>query len=180
MTYRLTQDANGGPVLETGRLCLRAPRAGDFDAYATYYAQDRSRFTGGPLDRPTAWRAFAAQLGHWQLRGYGLWTLTLKDTPDAIGHVGFWNPEGWLEREVGWSLYPGHEGNGFAFEAAMAARTYAYTDLGWGALISVIAPGNDRSVALAVRMGATFEREWVTPSGKPALIYRHPGLEVTA
>ncbi|WP_137109541.1 GNAT family N-acetyltransferase [Rhodobacter sp. SY28-1] len=162
------------PVLRTERLVLRAPRPDDFDAYATYYAEDRSRFTGGPLDRPTAWRAFAAQIGHWHLRGYGLWTVT-DATEAPVGHVGFWNPEGWLEREIGWALYPGHEGKGYAYEAAMAARTHAYTVLGWGPLTSVIAPGNDRSIALAVRMGATFERDWVSPSGKPALIYRHPG-----
>jgi RimJ/RimL family protein N-acetyltransferase len=173
----LTHPAAPAPVLETERLILRLPEAKDFEAYATYYAEDRSCFTGGPLDRPTAWRAFAAQLGHWQLRGYGLWTVTEKGIDAAIGHVGFWNPEGWLEREIGWVLYPGHEGRGYANEAAMAARTHAYRDLGWGALMSVIAPGNDRSIALAVRMGASLEREWVSPAGKPALIYRHPGPE---
>lgn len=162
------------PVLRTERLVLRAPRAGDFDAYATYYCEERSRFTGGPLDRPTAWRTFAALIGHWHLRGYGLWIVT-DAAGAAIGHVGFWNPEGWLEREIGWALYPGYEGKGFACEAAMAARNYAYDTLGWGPLTSVIAPGNERSIALAVRMGASFEKEWISPSGKPALIYRHPG-----
>lgn len=180
MTYRLAQDDTGFPVLWTERLCLRLPQARDFDAYADYYAEDRSRFTGGPLDRPTAWRAYAAQIGHWHLRGYGLWTLTERDADTPIGHVGFWNPEGWPEREIGWVLYPGQEGRGLACEAAMAARDYAYRTLGWGALISVIAPGNDRSIALARRMGAGFEREWLSPSGKPALIFRHPALEVCA
>lgn len=174
MTYALAQNGNGFPVLWTERLCLRLPEAQDFDAFATYFAEDRSRFTGGPLDRATAWRAFAAQIGHWHLRGYGLWTVTDRAGGPAIGHVGFWNPEGWLEREIGWVLYPGHEGRGLAYEAAMAARDHAYGTLGWGALISVIAPGNDRSIALARRMGATFEREWLSPSGKPALIFRHP------
>ena len=171
----------GIPELQTERLRLRAPGPQDFDAYATYFAEPRSRYTGGPLDRATAWRGFAAQIGHWHLRGYGLWPLTLRDSDAAIGHVGFWTPEGRLEREIGWVLYPGHEGQGLAYEAAMTARAYAYGSLGWGALISVIAPENARSIALACRMGAVFERDWIAPSGKAAVIYRHPApAEVAA
>lgn len=168
------------PSLETDRLILRAPEAGDFEAFAAFYASDRSSGVGGPLDRAAAWRAFATDFGHWDLRGYGLWSVVEKAGGGLAGRVGFWNPEGWLEREIGWTMYDGFEGKGLAREAALAARRFAYDTLGWGALTSVIAPDNVRSIALAERLGAWFERDWTTPSGKPAVIYRHPGPEAAA
>ena len=163
------------PVLTTDRLTLRAPQPADFEAFAAFYASDRSRGAGGPLDRPAAWRGFAAEIGHWVIHGYGNWIVEVTETGKAVGQVGFWNPEGWSEVEIGWTMYQGSEGKGYAFEAAMAARAYAYDALGWGPLTSVIAPGNTRSEALAARLGARPERDWTSPSGKPAVIWRHPG-----
>lgn len=168
------------PTLATERLVLRGPEPGDFEPFAAYFADARSWGTGGPLDRAQAWRAFASQIGHWHLRGYGLWTVVERATGAIAGQVGFWNPEGWLEREIGWTMYPGFEGRGYAYEAAMTARDHAYRTLGWGPLTSVIAPGNDRSIRLAERMGARLERDWTTPNGKAALIYRHPAPEPSA
>lgn len=168
------------PVLTTERLTLRAPRRDDFDAFAAFYASDRSRGSGGPLDRPTAWRGFAAEIGHWVLHGYGNWIVEVTDSGAAVGTVGFWNPEGWSEVEIGWAMFEGSEGKGYAFEAAERARAHAYDTLGWGPLTSVIAPGNTRSEALAARLGAAPERDWISPSGKPAVIWRHPGREALA
>lgn len=165
------------PVLETDRLILRGPEARDFDAFAAFYAEERSWGVGGPLDRAAAWRAFATDIGHWALRGYGLWSVEEKSSGAQVGRVGFWNPEGWLETEIGWSMFPGFEGKGYAYEAALKARAYGYDTLGWGPLTSVIAPGNERSIALAERLGAHLEQTWVSPSGKDALIYRHPASE---
>lgn len=168
------------PVLTTGRLTLRAPRAADFDAFADFYGSERSWGSGGPLDRPLAWRGFAAEIGHWVLHGYGNWIVEVTGTGEAVGTVGFWNPEGWSEVEIGWAMFEGAEGKGYAFEAASTARHFAYDSLGWGPLTSVIAPGNTRSEALATRLGAAPERDWVSPSGKPAVIWRHPGREALA
>lgn len=165
------------PSLATERLTLRAPAPEDFDAFAALYASERSTGIGGPLDRPDAWRAFAAEIGHWVMRGYGFWTVDVTETGETVGQVGFWNPEGWSEVEIGWAMYDGAEGKGYAHEAARAARAHAYDAWGWGPLISVIAPGNTRSEALATRLGATPERDWVSPSGRPAVIWRHPGQE---
>jgi RimJ/RimL family protein N-acetyltransferase len=163
------------PVLTTERLILRAPEARDFDAFARFFGSERSHHTGGPLDRALAWRAFAAELGHWLLKGYGLFQLIERETGANAGRAGFWNPEGWQEVELGWALYDGFEGRGLAHEAALRLRRYAYDSLGWGPLSSVIAPANTRSIALAERLGAQREADWTSPSGKPALIYRHPG-----
>lgn len=168
------------PSLATERLVLRAPAPEDFDAFAAFYASERAQFVGGPLERPAAWRAFAAEIGHWVMRGYGMWLVDVIETGETVGQVGFWHPEGWPEVEIGWSMFEGAEGKGYAAEAALAVRDHAYNTLGWGPLISVIAPGNTRSEALATRLGAAPEADWVTPSGHPCVLWRHPGKEALA
>ena len=168
------------PTLATERLTLRAQRPADFDAYAAFYGSERSWGMGGPLDRPQAWRAFATELGHWQMRGYGFWAVDVTETGETVGQVGFWHPEGWSEVEIGWAMFEGSEGKGYAFEAATRLRGHAYDTLGWGPLTSVIVPGNTRSEALARRLGAAPERDWLSPSGRTAVIWRHPGREALA
>lgn len=172
------------PTLKTKRLILRGPEARDFDNVAEFFAdKERSWGFGGPLDRNQAWRWFASMIGHWVLHGYGFWTVETHDD-QPVGFVGLWYPEGWPEPELGWVMFAGSEGKGFAREAAEEARRYAYDVLGFDTLSSNIFPGNDRSVALAERMGARYERSFENVSHGTELVYRHPGpkqiLEGTA
>ena len=55
-----------------------------------------------------------------------------------------------------------------------------YEDLGLTTLTSNIVPGNTRSVALAERMGATYERTYMNYSMGEDMLYRHPGPEALA
>ena len=165
------------PTIETDRLILRAPVLADLDAYAGFLAGQRSTAADDPLTRHTAWLGFCADLGHWHLRGYGFWMIEEKSSGDTVGMAGFFHPEGWPGPELGWTLFTGHEGRGLAIEAARRARAFAFADLGWDTLISVIAPDNARSIALAEKLGATFERDWTTATGDMVRIYRHPNPE---
>ncbi len=163
------------PQLETDRLILRAPCESDFEADAAFYASERSHGFGGPLTREESWRNLATVLGHWVMRGYGFWSVDERATGAYCGHVGLWAPEGWSEPEIGWAMHAGSEGKGIAFEAAQAARAYAYDTLGWTTAISSIVPGNTRSVALAKRLGATFDCMYEHPTHGTMEIYRHLG-----
>jgi RimJ/RimL family protein N-acetyltransferase len=162
------------PVLETERLIMRGHLDSDFEPFAKFTASERSKGVGGPSSRAEAWRATAVMIGHWHLRGYGMWWREEKETGRAVGRVGLWNPEGWPAPELGWVIYEQFEGKGMAYEAAFAARDYAYTTLKWPTLISLITDGNARSIALAHRLGAKHDGTWTSPSGKAAQIYSHP------
>lgn len=161
------------PTLETDRLILREPRESDLEPMAAFGASDRARFVGGPLSRWDTWRALLAGIGHWALRGYGFWSVDLRDSGRMIGRVGVTYHDGWSEPELGWHLYDGAEGKGLAHEAALAARAFARTGFGLGPLISHIAPDNARSIRLAERLGARMERRGVL-KGTLIHIYRHP------
>lgn len=165
------------PTIETERLRLRAPRESDFEPEAEFFASERSAHVGGQMARDQVWRWLASVVGHWAFRGYGFFALEEKATGKFLGHVGPWFPEGWPERELGWTLMSGAEGKGFAFEAATATRKWAYDSLGWTTAISLILHGNTRSVALAEKLGARLERDFEHERFGPCHIYRHPSPE---
>lgn len=164
------------PTLDTARLHLRAPRAADAETFITFYGTDRSRFTGGPMTERQAWNFFGTELGHWVMRGFGMFTVTRHGDDTPLGIVGHWRPNTWPEKEVGWVLFdPANEGQGIAYEAAKACITHAYTTLKWTSVVSYIAPANNASIALAKRLGAQHDTTATPPPGdKPCHVYRHP------
>ncbi|WP_372884696.1 GNAT family N-acetyltransferase [Shimia sp.] len=162
------------PTLETERLILRAIREDDIAFEKEFLASDAARFVGGPMPAHRAWRAMAMMIGHWALRGFGFWALEEKAGGGYMGRVGLWYPDGWPEREVGWTLMPHAWGRGFATEAAIAARSHAYDILGWQTAISQIAPENHASKAVARRLGAGFEKTHDDPEYGLTEIWRHP------
>lgn len=161
------------PVLETEHLILREPRLSDWDAMNAFGLSDRSQYVGGPFGEWQNWDALARGIGHWIMRGYGLWSVEDKASGRLAGRLGVINHFDWPEPELGWHIYEGFEGKGIAYEAAMAARAYAQGPMGFAPLISQIAHENVRSRKLAERMGAVIEREGVV-RGTACLVYRHP------
>ncbi len=149
------------PTIETERLVLRAWRDDDLDAYAAMCGNaEFARFFGKPLDRAEAWRQLCENLGHWELRGFGLWAVEEQATGALVGRVGLYRPEGWPGLEVGWGLDPAVWGRGYATEGGRASLDFAWTVLGADRVISIIDPANTRSIAVAERLGETFERRW--------------------
>ena len=57
------------------------------------------------------------------------------------------------ERELGWLLYEGFEGQGFATEAGAALRDWAFNTLGLPTLVSYFDPENYASMAVSARLG---------------------------
>ncbi|MEM7668325.1 MAG: GNAT family N-acetyltransferase [Pseudomonadota bacterium] len=165
------------PVIETERLVLRGPNSRDTEAVMAFLMSERAEYIGRNASRAEAWRTFAMHIGHWTIRGFGLWAVTARDDDRILGMVGLWSPEGWPEKELGWTVLDGAQGRGIAHEAAVAARDYAYDALGWTTAVSYIDPDNERSIRLAERLGAVLDPDAAFPDfdGDPCLVYRHPG-----
>lgn len=162
----------GIPTLHSERLTLREFVPTDFDAVASFFADPVSYMYGGPCDRVTAWRKFAAWLGHWALLDFGPWAIEETETGAFAGWTGMWGPEGWPEPEITWALLPQFHGMGYATEGARRALQSAYEDFGWSTAISLIDDRNEASTAVARRLGAMPERA-ADVFGDPGTIYRH-------
>jgi RimJ/RimL family protein N-acetyltransferase len=166
--------------LTTDRLVLRQPIASDWEPAAAFMTSPRADYVGGSSDRGAVWRSFAHVVGHWVLRGYGMFVFCEKGSDRPLGMVGPFFPESWAEPELGWSVWSAaDEGKGYVHEATLAARRHAYDTLGWRTAISYIDPRNTRSIRLAERLGAV--RDDTADRPEPGdLVYRHPGPEGTA
>lgn len=168
------------PTVETARLRLRAPCRADFEAYAAFRGSERARLLGGPYPPGEAFEQLAALVGHWQLNGFGRWIVADRATDAALGVVGPFFPADWPEPEIAWSVFETAEGRGIAYEAALAARAWAYDRLGWTTAISLVAPENTRSAALARRLGCREDGMHAHTSYGRLTVWRHPAPEEAA
>jgi RimJ/RimL family protein N-acetyltransferase len=160
------------PTLTTGRLLLRPPRLPDFPAFARLLASTRATFMGGPFAPPAAWGLFCHTLACWPLFGHGGLAVDLRSTGACVGHAAINAGPLFPETELGWQLYDGHEGRGYATEAAMALRDWAMRTLRLDGLVSYVHPANPGSAAVAQRLGATLDP--AAPKPNPGdLVYRH-------
>jgi len=142
------------PTIVTDRLRLRAPRQSDFDAYAAFRAGERSVFIGGPSTSREAYLRLGLETALWLFRGYGSLIIALRSDDQPIGLAGFYHHADWDGPEIGWALFDGQEGHGYASEAARALLTYAFEDLGWTHVECSASEENTRSVAMIQRLGA--------------------------
>jgi len=162
------------PTLDTPRLILREFREADFPDYARLCSDaDVMRYlgVGAPWTAGEAWRHFAFMIGHWHLRGYGPWAVEEKESGRFIGRIGFLNPEGWPDFELGWTLAKEHWGRGLATEGARRALRYAFLEMDRDHVISLIHPENRASIRVAEHLGARQAGTAVV-FGREVRIYR--------
>jgi RimJ/RimL family protein N-acetyltransferase len=90
----------------------------------------------------------------------------------TMGQVGINHGPLFPEKELGWLLYEGFEGQGYAAEAAIAMRDWAWCSLDVPSLVSYCDPGNARSIALAQKLGAVPDPDAVGQDPED-LVFRH-------
>src|SRR5258706_5664508 len=158
--------------LTTDRLRLRPFRSKDFETHAAICSDGEVMryIRAGALSRVDSWWQMARYMGHWQLRGYGLWALIERATDRLVGHLGFLDPEGGHGFELGWVLAREAWGKGYALEGTRAAVGHAFTVLGRERIVCLIQPENARSIPVAERLGARPRGE-TEESGRRLLVF---------
>ncbi|MCY1557462.1 Acetyltransferase (GNAT) domain protein [compost metagenome] len=99
--------------------------------------------------------------------------IDLTATGQCVGQVGINHGPLFPEKELGWMLYEGHEGQGYAMEAAGALRDWAFAERGFDTLVSYCDPANVRSIAVAKRLGAVLDPD-APRQDQEDLVFRHP------
>jgi RimJ/RimL family protein N-acetyltransferase len=175
--------------LETERLVLRVPRLEDAPAAAEHLTDPEvMRFIGigGETVAPEACSdVVRTWLDRWEANGFGQFAVERRDDGCFLGRVGLlvWDRRGWRqstlrdavepEIELGWTLARRHWGRGYATEAALAVRNWAFDDLALERLVSVVHPDNAASARVAARLGALPGGRIETTHG-PAVLWIHP------
>jgi RimJ/RimL family protein N-acetyltransferase len=178
-----------GVRLETERLVLRLPRLEDAPAAAEYLGDPEAmRFLGGETVPPEEAPAVVAKwMQRWELDDVGPFVLERREDGRFVGRSGIlvWDRRKWTQStfaeagehaqpELGWTLVRRYWGNGYATEAARAARDWARAERGLTRLISLVNPANVASQRVAERLGAQrTDRVTLFDSG-PADVWLHP------
>nr|WP_210287985.1 GNAT family N-acetyltransferase [Martelella radicis] len=152
---------------------LRAPAFADWPDYLAFLASPRAAFMNGPHTPDTAWSYFCNDVAQWQLFGHGALMLEDRKKGAVLGQVALCKGPLFPELELGWFVYDGAEGRGYAFEAAATMLAWGFQTRPEKSFVSYIDPANLRSATLAVRLGATLDEKARRPS-PTTLVYRHP------
>lgn len=162
-------------ILETDRLILRMFTPKDISQYATICADsDVMRYIGkgDVLSKEDAWWEIAGFLGHWEIKGYGIWAVEEKHSGELIGRVGFLYPEGWPGFEIGWLLRRESWGKGYATEAARIALEFGRNGKFDEKIISLVYPTNTRSIRVVEKIGGRFDKT-ITMLNNDVSVYQY-------
>jgi RimJ/RimL family protein N-acetyltransferase len=161
-------------TLRTDRLLLRDWRPEDREPFASMNGDPRvMEHFPALLTREQSDEFVDRASGFIVEHDWGLWAVERRADARFIGFVGLWQIP-WEAPftpavEVGWRLAFDAWGHGYATEAATAAITYGFEQLGLDEIVSLTVPANTRSRRVMERLGLTHD---------PADDFDHPRLPV--
>lgn len=155
------------PVLKTERLELRAPTMDDLPAWTRICSEAFKD------NAEQCWTHFSYYAAGWMLHGHGSFAVCLKGTQEAIGFVVLGLEWGDHEPELGYFFDADFHGQGFATEAVSAVRNFGLDLLGPGEFVSYVSSRNDRSNALAERIGGMRDPNAEAAIGPGNHVWRH-------
>jgi len=120
------------------------------------------RFSEGVKTRGWVQDWLQSCLERYQTWGFGPYAVVEQSQQDVLGYCGlflFPDLDGQAEIEIGYRLARSAWGKGYATEAALKVRDYAFNTLGIKRLIALIDPSNFSSVRVAEKIGMRYEKD---------------------
>ncbi|HEX6288966.1 MAG TPA: GNAT family N-acetyltransferase [Herpetosiphonaceae bacterium] len=151
-------------IVQTERLFLRHVHILDHEPmYRIFGDAEVMRFGDGVQTKDAVQRWLMTCLEQYYRQwGFGPYAVVKRSSREVIGYCGlFFFPDVGCqpELELGYRLARAHWGYGYATEAALAVRDFAFQTLCVKRLISMIDPHNVASIRVAKKLGMQYERE---------------------
>ncbi len=148
-------DALCKTVTTTPRLRLRTYRDSDLAPFAALNADPLvMKYLGGPWSEAQSVEMAHGATSCFLTKGYGKIAVERISDGAFLGFCGLsrehWYPD---DLEIGWRIAPHYWGHGYATEAAIAWRDYAFDVLSLPRIISITDVPNMRSIAVMERIG---------------------------
>ncbi len=149
-------------ILETERLFLREITRADIPVYSGFFSDSETmRFYPSTRTLQETEDFVERQLHRYATDGYGPWAMILKSDGALIGYCGLIHQvvDEIDEVEIGYLVCRRHWRRGFAGEAAVACRDFAWNKHRFKRVISLIDPDNIASIGVALKVGMTLEKQ---------------------
>ena len=149
-------------ILQTERLYLRKLTPSDFPALCRIMQDEKTMYAyEGPFSDKEVQDWLENQFRHYRKYGFGLWAVVLKETDRMIGQCGL-SMQKWKENkllEIGYLFEREYWHKGYATEAALACKKYAFETLNADEVCSIIRDTNTASQNVA-RNGMKITDTW--------------------
>lgn len=139
----------------TDRLCFREYTADDLNFVAELFGDDQARQFYPKMDREKGHRSWVEwNMANYSDHGFGLWVIERIEDGSPLGDCGltFQDVAGNEMLEIGYHLIKEHRGRGYATEAAVACRDYAFDVVDAETVCSIVDRRNEASVSVASRV----------------------------
>ena len=150
-------------ILETERLYLRKMEQSDYSALCKILQDEEVMYAYEHAfsdDEVQEW--LDRQRKRYEDYGFGLWLVVLKDTEEVIGQCGLTMQDcnGKQVLEIGYLFQKAYWHKGYATEAAVACKKYAFEILKADEVCTIIRDINTASQRVALRNGMTKKDTW--------------------
>lgn len=143
-------------VLKTKRLILREMTEDDFDAlYKILADSDIMEHYPYTFDENRVRNWIKRNIERYQIFGFGLWAVCLKETGEMIGDCGLTMQtiNGQIKPEIGYHIRADKRQSGFAKEAAIAVRDWTFQNTPFNVIYSYMKHTNEPSYKTAISYG---------------------------
>lgn len=161
-------------LIQTNRLGIRPLQEDDLVSLTSILGNPLSMefSVKGPLTQQEIIEFLKQRFAEYQRFGFSSWAVELKNDGAFIGIAGIRHMivDNIDEIEIGFRLNPMYWSHGYATEAAMAIRHYAFNTLGMQRLIAIVEPKNIRSIRVVEKLSMSYEKDSVFMN-KPVRVY---------
>ena len=160
--------------IETERLLLRELTDADFDAlYEVLADSDIMQHYPYTFDEKRVQNWITRNKERYEIFGFGLWAVVLKETGEMIGDCGLTmqNINGTIKPEIGYHVAKVHQRRGYAKEAAKACRDWTFRNTPFNILYSYMKATNVPSAATAMANGMVKVDEFADEENETTAVY---------
>lgn len=163
----LIREREGGQInmqIETERLVLREMNERDYDAlYAVLADSDIMQHYPYTFDETRVKGWINRNIERYQIFGFGQWAVCLKESGEMSGDCGLTMQliAGQIKPEIGYHIRKDQQRKGYAKEAAIAVRDWAFENTPFNVIYSYMKYTNIPSYSTAISWGCQQVDEFV-------------------